>query len=93
LLNKQALYQITEQIRWPGREPAHVIAAKYRGTVDETGLQTKPVPEEWVAPYADIWHHLHVNDVPWQESELRRLIAQHGWATFKGLDLFGFEGL
>jgi hypothetical protein len=32
----------------------------------------------------------HLENEPlWQEAEVRRLVAEHGAETFKGLDLFG----
>ena len=33
--------------------------------------------------------HLDLDAVPWQESECRRMMAQHGVERFRGLDLFG----
>jgi hypothetical protein len=51
------------------------------------------VPAEWWAPYKDLMiryldQHLE-NEPLWQEAEVRRLVAEHGAETFKGLDLFG----
>ena len=89
LLAKQALYQMIEVIRWPGREDPREIASKYRGTVDEAGLERTDAPPEWWAPYADIMHHLHLDREPWQAAECRRLWDIHGAYTFRGLDLFG----
>jgi hypothetical protein len=89
LLAKQALYQMTEVIRWPGRKPAHQIAEMYCGTVNEAGLRMSPIPDEWYAPYSDILHHMDVDAEPWQEAECRRLVAEHGREKFAGLNLFG----
>jgi hypothetical protein len=33
--------------------------------------------------------YLDVDAEPWQEAEVRRLVAEHGRETFAGLDLFG----
>ena len=60
------------------------------------------VPETWT--YADVpeawWTAIHhgiganlqavdLNAEPWQEAEVRRLVAEHGRERFAGLDLFG----
>jgi hypothetical protein len=53
------------------------------------------VPAEWWQPYAgddllDLVANIHCDDRElWQEAEVRRLVAQHGAETFRGLDLFG----
>jgi len=51
------------------------------------------VPAEWWAPYKDLmirYLDQHLKNEPlWQEAEVRRLVAEHGAETFKGLDLFG----
>jgi hypothetical protein len=51
------------------------------------------VPAEWWAPYEALVHdHLvppEGEGEPWQIAEVRRLVAEHGAETFKGLDLFG----
>lgn len=51
------------------------------------------VPAEWWAPYKDLmirYLDQHLDNEPlWQEAEVRRLVAERGAETFKGLDLFG----
>ena len=62
------------------------------------------VPAEWWAPYVNLLKYLDLGrswmdpavdeplrfePTPWQEAEVRRLVAEHGAETFKGLDLFG----
>lgn len=49
----------------------------------------EPVPDSWWAPYAHLMQYLHVDAVPWQELEVKRLMAEHGPERFRGLDLFG----
>jgi hypothetical protein len=90
LLAKQALYQAIEVIRWPGRKSAPEIADYYGRTVYESDVAaTRPVPESWWRPYGPLLQHLDVEAEPWQEAELRRLVAEHGRAKFEGLDFFG----
>jgi hypothetical protein len=53
------------------------------------------VPVEWWQPYAgddllDLVANIRCDDRElWQEAEVRRLVAQYGAETFRGLDLFG----
>ena len=52
------------------------------------------VPAEWWVPYEELLqkgftHDVDWSDPPWQITEVRRLVAEHGAETFKGLDLFG----
>jgi hypothetical protein len=89
---KQALYQITETLRWPGRKTPAELATMYGRAVYESNPSkhaSAPCPAEWWAPYADLMQHLHVDAEPWQEAACRRLVSTHGVETFKGLDLFG----
>ena len=90
LLAKQALYKMTERIRWPGRESIAEVDKKYSRTADEAGLKCSAVPVEWWAPYRDIMSGLDLSDsVPWQETECQCAMAEYGREKFEGLDLFG----
>ncbi len=97
LLAKQALYKMTEVIRWPGRDPLGVINARYNWSVygqQDTPISTPrfdlaTVPDEWWAGYEDLMQHLHVDAEPWQEAECKRLLGVYGTGKFAGLDLFG----
>jgi len=90
LLAKQALYKMWERTRWPDRESVAEVDRKYSRTVNEHGAMWATVSKRWWAPYRDWLKHLDLSDqVPWQETECRRLWAEHGSETFKGLDLFG----
>lgn len=86
LCAKQALYQMDEVLRWPGRRPAGEIARTYRPAVDETGLETTAIPADW-------WPvdraAIDLEAAAWQEAEVARLLALHGREHFAGLDLFG----
>jgi glycosyltransferase involved in cell wall biosynthesis len=94
LLAKHALYQITERLRWPEKD-VRQIKFMYSQCV-KGGLREDPakwtfadVPESWWAPYAQWMYYLDVDAEPWQEAEVRRLVAEHGREKFAGLDLFG----
>jgi hypothetical protein len=85
---KQALYKMTEAIRWPNY-PVSLVEGRYNPAVDERGLQTAEVPLAWWKPYARLMVHLQTAADPWQEVECQRLMALYGPEKFAGLDLFG----
>jgi len=97
LLAKQALYKMTEVIRWPGRDTLAVINERYNWSVygspqkheGNPAFDLTAVPPEWWAGYADLMQYLHVDAQPWQEAECHKLVEQYGRAKFDGLDLFG----
>ncbi len=103
LLAKQALYKMTEVIRWPKRDDEKLesylatINGRYNWSVygTPTSLPTPAVfdlaevPAEWWSGYVGLMHHLHVDAEPWQEAECQKLWREHGSAKFAGLDLFG----
>jgi hypothetical protein len=102
---KQALYQMNEVLRWPFPRPAGMtphlkgpedLAKMYGRAVyesDPAKCEMADCPETWWAPYADIRRKhcdlIETNPVPWQETEVKRLIEIHGRERFAGLDLFG----
>jgi hypothetical protein len=97
LLAKQALYKMTEIIRWPGRDSLFEINKRYDYSV--YGGPCKPsgdsvfdlawIPPDWWEGYADLMQYLHLDAVPWQEEECRKLVRKYGQNHFNGLDLFG----
>ncbi len=98
LLAKQALYKMTEVIRWPGRDSLAEINKRYDWSVyggpqkpasGEPVFDLAPVPSDWWHGYEDLLQYLHVDAEPWQEAEVHRLIGEYGHAKFTGLDLFG----
>jgi len=97
LLAKQALYKMTEVIRWPGRDTLAVINERYNWSVYGSpqkhegcpAFDLAAVPPEWWDGYADLMQYLHVDAEPWQEAECHNLVEQYGRAKFDGLDLFG----
>lgn len=85
---KQALYKMTEVIRWPHRNSVEYINRIYNPSVyDYSGM--KPVPENWWLAYAPWLKYLFCDSKPWQEDCCLALLKQHGHAKFRGLDLFG----
>jgi len=97
---KQALYKVTEVLRWPGRERDQIQAVNQRynlavygnhigisGSI--LGMTVGDAPACWWEPYAHLMQHFHPDAEPWQEFELQKIIAEHGTAKFTGLDLFG----
>ncbi len=85
---KQACYKMQEVLRWPGREPVHIVNQRYNPAVYDKGNMVD-VPAEWWSPYSQWIDHLHTDAMPWQETQCRLWWREHGAQRFKGLDLFG----
>lgn len=94
---KQALYKVTERLRWPNKSVAEIdryynLAIYGDPRKPEWGTPATwtyaDVPEAWLAPYKQWLKHVDLETAPWQECEVGRLIAQHGLERFDGLDLF-----
>lgn len=91
---KQALYKLTEQVRWPGRTPIAKLNEMYGRAIyesDPATIATESCPESWWAPYAHLMKYLDVDAEPWQEATCRSMLAEHGRDKFTGLDLFGVD--
>ena len=100
---KQALYKMIEVLRWPDREPVHMVDRRYNlsvygSMVPSDGWQERqdatlsPAPlNDWWGAYANLLHHFHPHATPWQETEVWRLVEIHGRSRFAGLDLFGVD--
>ena len=94
---KQALYKMTEVLRWPGRKSIDEINRMYNVAVygferpNPAGCGTLArIQAGWWTPYDERgWTLIDVNAEPWQEAECKRLYSEHGAAKFAGLDLFG----
>lgn len=93
---KQALYQMTEVLRWPGRMTPDELSQMYglavygHNRLFPSSGAMEPVKPEWLEGYQDLMrNHLHVDREPWQERRCHDLIAEHGREKFAGLDLFG----
>jgi hypothetical protein len=97
LIAKHALYKITEHLRgmhddaWIDREYSLSVKGDPRiATYGTPATWTyAPIAQSWWAPYADLMKYLDVDAEPWQEAEVRRLVAVHGRGEFESLDLFG----
>lgn len=94
---KQCLYLLTETLRWPGRSTPEALNAMYGRAVyesDPAKCETAAVPASWREPYGHLFKYRmefgprYQDLVPWQETEVKRLIAEHGREKFAGLDLF-----
>jgi len=100
---KQALYKMTEILRWPGREPDQIRAVNERYNLTVYGAY-QPTPgwdsrldatidgvphEKWWGPYKHLLKYFDPHMLPWQEAECLRLLEEHGPKKFAGLDLFG----
>lgn len=82
---KQVLYRFNEVLRW-NTSPKR-IEARYGPTTDETGMKLRPVPSDWWGCERD---SVNADAEPWQDAEVRRLLAEYGRERFAGLDLHGF---
>lgn len=86
---KQYLYQLTERLRWPGREPVSVVRARYSRAVYEYSGMSQ-VPAAWWAPYESLLQYLHVDAEPWQLAACSELLDEHPELVC-GLDGFGLK--
>jgi|SRR5882672_3963165 len=95
---KHAWYKVTERLRWPeklvdGIDQKYSLSIKGAPWDDAAGTPDtwtySPVPASWWAPYEHLMQYLDVDAEPWQETEVKRLVAEHGMERFRGLDLFG----
>ena len=86
---KHALYKVTERMRWP-RRCCCQIDKQYNMWRDfpGSGWRFDAVPPEWWGA-RDLLSPIRLTDIPWQEAEVRRLVAEHGAERFAELDLFG----
>lgn len=90
LVAKQTWYQVMETLKYPSK-PLWEIAYNYSRAMDETGLKTQTVPEEWWKPYKDLLPMVDLKVPSWHERECERLIAEHGIDRFRGLNLANLE--
>lgn len=89
LIAKQFLYQLTERLRWPDRDPISVMVNRYAPTVHESdSAKLSPVPESWWKDYSHLMQYLHIDREPWQERECQRIIEENPGIAV-GLEDFG----
>lgn len=87
---KQALYVMSEVLRWPGRKTPKALNEMYGPSVHGALAAPKQaVPKQWWEPYADLMRYVDYADEPWQQREVERLWRTHGPEPFAGLDVFG----
>ena len=84
LLAKHWLYAYVDHLRWTGRETVNQLNAKYSQALLTPG-KLAHIPDTF-------WRGIDRNAIdldglPWQESELRRLVAKHGEERFDGIKL------
>lgn len=93
---KQYLYQLTERLRWPDREPVDVVRKRYQLAVygDKSGSPhvLKACPDEWWLPYgeAGLVARMKPGAEPWQSTEIRKILRENTGIGV-GLDSFGIE--
>jgi hypothetical protein len=85
LVAKQVLYMMVEVVRW--NTPPAQLTARYGKTLDEKGMNLAAVPPDWWGPEKSA---ITPEAEPWQEGEVKRLLAEHGRERFSGIDLHGF---
>lgn len=96
---KHALYKLTERLRWPDK-PVAEIDRQYSWAIygDPSNRsygtpyrwEYSDVPAAWWGQYREQWDkYLDIDAEPWQEAEVKRLIAEYGPEPFSRLDLFG----
>lgn len=96
---KHALYKISDTLRYPDTDRAKLDREYSWAIFGDPSMPSfgtprtwtyAEIPASWTASYADlIIRYLRVDAEPWQEAEVRRLVAEHGCERFRGLDLFG----
>ena len=84
---KQALYKINEILRWPERRTVAEVNAMYDQTTTPAAPEFGPAPESWWYGLGHLRSLIDLDAEPWQEAEVKRLVAEHG--AFAGLDLYG----
>ena len=87
LLAKHVLYRMVDYLRWPERDTINQINARYDQALWEPKTLAN-VPAEWWGDYYK--DQIVLEDEPWQDYEIRRLLMKHGRDKFKGLDLKGY---
>ena len=97
LLAKQALYKMTERLRWPAKSVAEIDRyynlAVHQSASNGTSFACRwdyaKVPAVWWEAYRGLMQYLDLAAAPWQGEEAQRLWVEYGEARFAGLDLFG----
>jgi len=94
LVAKHALYKCVERVKWPAKPVAYIDKYYNYAVYENASLnfgrwEFEDVPTSWLEPYKPLLKHLHRDAKPWQTTEVKRLVEQHGRQYFAGMDLFG----
>lgn len=81
---KHVLYRMVDHLRWPLRETVTELNAKYDQALQEP-KKVKQIPQDWWD--ISLLRLVNLDDEPWQEWGIAKLLNQHGPAKFAGLDL------
>jgi hypothetical protein len=87
---KHIWYQMLEILRNPIK-PISEIRAIYEASLDETGLEVSPIPTDWLSYSIENLPNLMKQSEDWRRLQIRRWIADHGSARFKGINTFGLN--
>jgi glycosyl transferase family 2 len=90
--SKLAWYKMIETLRFSWRFTPAQLNARYDRFLNEQGLRTSPVDAAWWAPYSQWLGELDLAGDGWHGEECRRLWAEHGTASFAGLELWDVSG-
>ena len=98
---KQYLYCLHERLRWPHRKSSEQVRQQYSPTVYGGVCPPEPpktpwypnhnlakVPDQWLDAYQPLMRYVDLEAEPWQEREIRRLLAERPDLA-SGLDDFG----
>lgn len=86
---KHRWYKINETLRWPDRLEVQEVDRKYNQALDESDIDLKDTPIDWLGPYEQWYRHLVLDGPAWHDEECKRLITIHGAEKFTGLNLWG----
>lgn len=88
LVAKHVWYRMMEHLTYRGRASPDSLNATYDTALDERGLATRAVPRAW-------WEGVERDAIDlgaasWHETEIVRMLEEHGRERFAGLDLKGW---
>lgn len=81
---KHILYRMVDHLRWPLRETPAELNKKYDQALTEP-KKVKQIPQDWWD--ISLLRLINLEDEPWQEAEISKLIVENGLGKFTGLDL------
>jgi hypothetical protein len=78
---------MVDHLRWPGRETVQKLNWKYDQALDLSKAKFAEIKSEWWSAPPEL---INLNGSPYQEQEIKKLLAEHGQGAFAGLDLKGY---